>query len=179
MSRAWIGLGANLGDRPATLRRAVDLLAARGGVLMRVSHLYETRPEGGTDEPPYLNGVAEIETALEPAPLLALLQGIERELGRPAGHAPGPRTCDLDLLAWSEGIVDQPGLQVPHPRLPRRGFVLVPMCELDVHWRHPVTELEAGEMLAALALAHGEVRLFGPLPLPVGAGPREQAEARA
>lgn len=177
MSRAWIALGGNLGDRPATLRRAVELLAARGVEPLRISHLYETRPEGGVDEPPYLNGVVEAQTLLEPEQLLEALQQVEGELGRPAGHLPGPRTCDLDLLAWGERTIEQPGLQIPHPRLHRRGFVLVPLCELDVHWRHPVLDAEAGELLAGLALPPGEVRLYGSFPSSIGTGERAGASA--
>ncbi len=167
MSTIWIAVGSNLGDRPALLARAVEALAAGGVDVLRVSHAYETRPEGGADEPPYLNAVLQASTSLAPGDLLSRLQEVERALGRSAEHRTGPRTCDLDLLAYEDQVLDEPGLIVPHPRMHRRGFVLVPLCELDVHWRHPVLGLEAGELLAGLQPNAGEVRLSGPLPLPL------------
>ncbi len=163
--RAWIALGGNLGDRAAILASAVERLRACGVTVRRLSHAYETRPEGGAAEPPYLNAVAELETTLPPEALLRTLQGIEEALGRPRPHLTGPRTCDLDLLSYDDLVTETPGLVLPHPRLHRRGFVLVPLCELNVHWRHPGTGLAGGELLAGLSLAPGEVRLHGPLPL--------------
>jgi len=169
MSRAWIALGGNLGDRAALLAGAVERLRARGIAPLRLSHAYETAPESAAAEPPYLNAVCEAETALPPRELLRALQEIEAALGRPAPHVPGPRTVDLDLLSYDDLVLEEPGLILPHPRLHRRGFVLVPLCELNVHWRHPHVGLEGGELLAALALAPGEVRLHGPLPVGVEA----------
>lgn len=158
MTRAWIAFGANLGDRSATLDRAQSLLAARGVTTRRRSRLYASRPEGGADEPEYGNAVLDTETELDARSLLRVMQGVEEELGRPAAHAPGPRTCDLDLLAFDDLVADEaPGFVVPHPRLHRRAFVLVPLVELDPQWRHPVSGTTAGEMLAALPGAPGEV----------------------
>ena len=133
MARAYVGLGANLGDREATIRRAVELLSAAPGVtLVGVSTLRETDPVGYLDQPPFLNGAAAVETELAPPELLAVLLGIERELGRRRdGTRFGPRTIDLDLLVVEGYAADEPGLTVPHPRLHERRFALEPLAELD------------------------------------------------
>jgi 2-amino-4-hydroxy-6-hydroxymethyldihydropteridine diphosphokinase len=161
---AWIALGSNLGEREATLARAVELLGRRGVDPVRVSHLYETRPEGGKPEPMYLNAVMQARTELDPHRLLDVLHQVESELGRGLRRT-GPRTCDLDLLALGDLVVEEsPDLRLPHPRLQDRSFVLVPLCELDVHWRHPALSRSAGEMLAALTTSPGEVRLHARAP---------------
>ena len=132
--RAWIGLGANLGDREATLRRALELLGEADGVeVVAVSALLETEPWGYDDQPWFLNGAAELETTLAPRELLALLLEVERRLGRVRGADAlryGPRSVDLDLLVLGDLVVDEPGLQVPHPRLRERRFALAPLAEL-------------------------------------------------
>jgi 2-amino-4-hydroxy-6-hydroxymethyldihydropteridine diphosphokinase len=126
VTTAYVGLGANLGDREATIRRAAELLGAR-----RVSTLIETEPWGYADQPRFLNGVAELETDEGPAALLARLLEVERELGRTReGPRYGPRTIDLDLLLYGDERIDEPGLTVPHPRLHERAFVLEPLAEL-------------------------------------------------
>lgn len=133
--RAYIGLGANLGDREATLREALRLLGEADGIeVVAVSSLVETEPWGYADQPAFLNGAAALETTLRPLDLLALLLDVERRLGRVrADEAPryGPRTVDLDLLVHGDLELDEPGLQVPHPRLRERRFVLAPLAELD------------------------------------------------
>lgn len=132
MTRAFVGLGANLGDRERTLRAAVDALAAEEGIeLVAVSTLRETEPVGVGEQPRYLNGVAVLETTLPPRRLLARLLETERRFGRvrvPGEH--GPRTLDLDLLLYGNEEIDEAGLAVPHPRLHERGFVLEPLAEL-------------------------------------------------
>jgi 2-amino-4-hydroxy-6-hydroxymethyldihydropteridine diphosphokinase len=123
---AYVGLGANLGDREATIRRAVELLGAA-----RVSTLIETEPWGYADQPRFLNAVAELETGEPPRELLGRLLEIERELGRTReGPRYGPRTIDLDLLLYGGEQLAEPGLVVPHPRLHERAFVLEPLAEL-------------------------------------------------
>ncbi len=132
--RAYVGLGANLGEREATIRRALDLLAAEPGVeVAAVSTLRETDPVGYADQPRFLNGAAALETTLPARELLGLLLSVERELGRDrSGEARfGPRTIDLDLLLFGDAVIDEPGLTVPHPRLAERTFVLEPLDELD------------------------------------------------
>jgi 2-amino-4-hydroxy-6-hydroxymethyldihydropteridine diphosphokinase len=132
-TRAYVGLGANLGPREGTLRRAVGLLASEDGVeVAAVSTLRETDPVGIVDQPRFLNGAVAVDTTLEPRRLLDVLLRIERELGRVRdGSRWGPRTVDLDLLLYGDEVVDEPGLRVPHPRLHERGFALEPLAELD------------------------------------------------
>lgn len=137
---AYVGLGANLGDREATIRRAVELLAATPGIeIVAVSTLRETDPVGYADQPRFLNGAVALETALAPRALLDRLLAVERELGRVRGEGPrfGPRTIDLDLLLHGDEVVDEPGLVLPHPRLAERRFVLEPLHELDPQLRLP------------------------------------------
>ena len=132
MPRAYIGLGANLGDREAMLRRAVALLGARPGVeVAAVSSLRETEPVGVVDQPPFLNGAVAVDTSLAARELLGELLAVEQALGRVRRERWGPRTVDLDLLLYGEDIVDEPGLTVPHPRLHERAFALEPLAELD------------------------------------------------
>jgi 2-amino-4-hydroxy-6-hydroxymethyldihydropteridine diphosphokinase len=131
--RAYVGLGSNLGDRGRTLREAVDRLAATPGVeVVAVSSLRETDPVGPvTDQPRFLNGVVAVETSLGARALLDRLLAIEAELGRTReGPRGGPRTLDLDLLLYGDERLDEPGLEVPHPRLHERAFVLEPLAEL-------------------------------------------------
>jgi 2-amino-4-hydroxy-6-hydroxymethyldihydropteridine diphosphokinase len=130
--RAYIGLGANLGNRRGTLQQAVSLLAAVDGVdVLAVSELRETDPVGVVDQPRFLNGAAALETTLSARELLDTLLAIERSLGRERVERWGPRTVDLDLLLYGTEIVDDPGLRVPHPRLHERRFALEPLAELD------------------------------------------------
>jgi 2-amino-4-hydroxy-6-hydroxymethyldihydropteridine diphosphokinase len=132
VTRAYIGLGANLGPREITLLQAVDLLAETEGVEVRaVSQLRETDPVGVVDQPPFLNGAVAVDTSLSPRELLDRLLGIEQALGRVRDVRWGPRVVDLDLLVYGELQVDEPGLRVPHPRLPERRFALEPLAELD------------------------------------------------
>ena len=132
MTRAFVGVGANLGDRQATIDRAIDLLRAQLDVVA-VSTLRETAPWGYADQPPFLNGALEVDTELSARALLDVLLGVEHELGRVREGGPryGPRTIDLDLLVFGKELVDEPGLAVPHPRLPERAFALEPLAELD------------------------------------------------
>ena len=133
MARAYIGLGANVGPREETLRRAVALLAGEEGVeVVGVSTLQETEPVGVVDQPRFLNGAMAVETTLSARELLDVLLRTERTLGRVRdGTRWGPRTVDLDLLVYADEVVDEPGLRVPHPRLQERRFVLEPLAELD------------------------------------------------
>ena len=132
MMRAYVGLGANLGDREAMVRSALEQLAAEPGVeLVGVSAFRDTAPVGVVDQPRFLNAAAAVETSLSARELLELLLGIERRLGRTReGPRFGPRTIDLDLLLYGDEQVAEPGLQVPHPRLHERLFVLEPLFEL-------------------------------------------------
>jgi 2-amino-4-hydroxy-6-hydroxymethyldihydropteridine diphosphokinase len=147
VARAYVGLGANLGDRAATLTRAIDLLADRPAIdVVGVSSFRETDPVGYLDQPRFLNAAVAVETSLAPAALLATLLEVERELGRVReGPRYGPRTVDLDLLLMDDLVLDEPGLELPHPRLHERVFALEPLAELDpelvVPGRGPVRQL--------------------------------------
>jgi 2-amino-4-hydroxy-6-hydroxymethyldihydropteridine diphosphokinase len=132
--RAFVGLGSNLGDRETTLRRAIAELRRLPRTEVRaISKLRDTAPVGYLDQPRFLNGAVELETALGARELLAELLRIEGELGRDRAASPpqGPRTVDLDLLLYGDEQIDEPGLQVPHPRLHERRFVLEPLSDLD------------------------------------------------
>jgi 2-amino-4-hydroxy-6-hydroxymethyldihydropteridine diphosphokinase len=147
---AYVGLGANLGDRAAMLRSAIEQLRAEPGLeLKSVSAFRDTAPVGLTDQPSFLNAAAAVETDLGPRELLDRLLGIERRLGRTrSGPRFGPRTIDLDLLLYGDETIDQPGLRVPHPRLHERLFALEPLADLDpdliVPGRGAVAALVAG-----------------------------------
>jgi 2-amino-4-hydroxy-6-hydroxymethyldihydropteridine diphosphokinase len=160
VTRAYLGLGSNLGDRLATLQRAVDLLADASGIrVIRSSRVFETAPVG-PEQPDFLNAVVEVETSLDPRELLAASLGVERELGRERAERWGPRTIDVDVLTFDEVDVDEPDLRVPHPRMHERAFVLVPLGELD-----PDPPLPGGRRLADVSLPPGDVlgvRPFGP-----------------
>lgn len=126
MTRAYVGLGANLGQREATIRTAAQMIGA-----VRLSRLYETEPWGVVDQPPFLNAAAELDTELGAVALLELLLDVERRLGRVRdGSRWGPRTIDLDLLLYGAQTIDLPGLTLPHPHLHERLFVLEPLAEL-------------------------------------------------
>ena len=132
MTRAYVGLGANLGDRERTLRAAVDALAADEGIeVVAVSNLRETDPVGVGEQPRFLNGAIALETTLSARELLDRLLAVEQRFGRvrvPGEH--GPRTLDLDLLLYGDEVLDEPGITLPHPRLHERRFVLEPLAEL-------------------------------------------------
>ena len=130
MTRAYVGVGANLGDRARTIRAALEALPG----VVAISELRETEPVGVVDQPPFLNGAAALETDLSARGLLDVLLEVERGLGRERGEPNqrrwGPRTIDLDLLLYGDVTIDEPGLAVPHPRLHERSFVLEPLHEL-------------------------------------------------
>jgi 2-amino-4-hydroxy-6-hydroxymethyldihydropteridine diphosphokinase len=133
MARAYVGLGANLGDREGALRAAVASLDATEGIhVVAVSAFRETDPVDYLDQPRFLNGAVAVDTTLAPRELLDALLAVERSLGRTReGPRFGPRTIDLDLLLYGDESVDEPGLTVPHPRLHERAFALEPLAELD------------------------------------------------
>lgn len=147
---AYLGLGANLGERARTLARAVDALAATPGLRLRaLSSVYETAPVGVTDQPAFLNLVACFECRLTAEQLLAVAQAIERRFGRVRERRWGPRTLDIDLLLLGDERVHRPELTIPHPELTRRQFVLVPLAEIAPELVLPggrtAAELSTGE----------------------------------
>ena len=131
MTLAYLGLGSNLGDRLAHLQFALDGLAARAGMVVTVSAVYETEPMGGPTQPDYLNAVVALDTALDARALLELAKGLEVEAGRtPHGERWGPRPLDIDILMVGDERVEEDDLVVPHPRIHQRGFVLAPLADV-------------------------------------------------
>jgi 2-amino-4-hydroxy-6-hydroxymethyldihydropteridine diphosphokinase len=134
VTRAYLALGSNLGDRLASLQGAVDSLAGAAGVRVdALSRVYETAPVGGPPQDPFLNAVVAIDTDLDPHALLAVAQRLERDAHRVRGERFGPRTLDVDVLLYGELSLDDPDLTLPHPRMWERGFVLAPLRDVAPH----------------------------------------------
>ncbi len=132
MPRAYLGLGANLGDRLTSLQRAVDLLAAEGVRASASSRVWETEPVGGpAGQPAFLNAVVRVETSLSPEDLLAACHRVESELGRVRDVRWGPRTIDVDVLLYDDVTTTEPDLAIPHPRMTERLFVVLPLLDID------------------------------------------------
>lgn len=149
MDISYILTGGNLGDRHANLALAADLIDQKCGRILRRSNLYETAAWGIEAQPDFLNQVLELETSLDPETLLDILLEIEREMGRIRGEKFGPRIIDLDILLYGDLIIKTNDLEIPHPRMAERRFVLEPLNELIGLSIHPVTELSIREMLIA------------------------------
>ncbi len=144
MKVVYLGLGSNLGDRRANLESAIRRLDLK---VTRASSLYETEPRDVPNQPWFLNQVIEIETDLFPRQLLLRIRKVERELGRKPSVPKGPRIIDIDILFWGSSTIRSEELEVPHPRLAERRFVLEPLAELIPDFRHPVTNQSVREML--------------------------------
>jgi len=145
-----IALGSNLGDSLSTLQRALrDLAATPGIALQACSPWYRTAPIG-PPQPDYLNGCALLQSQLPPLALLDCLLALEQRCGRVRRERWGPRTLDLDLLLWGDRVIELPRLQVPHPRMRDRPFVLVPLADIAPDWRDPQTGQTIGQLLHGL-----------------------------
>lgn len=147
MKLIYLSLGSNIGDREANLNAALDRLAAPDLRLLRTSPIYETEPLDYTDQRWFLNMVAEAETSLFPMLLLSRIGRIERELGRVRTIPKGPRTIDIDILFYGRTLIHTPRLEVPHPRIAERRFVLAPLADLAPDLRHPATHRSVRQML--------------------------------
>src|SRR5262245_31812221 len=145
----YFSLGSNIGDRAANLRTAIVRLPEAGVRVLRVSPVYETEPVDYTGQSWFLNVAVEGETALFPLQLLSRTERIERGLGRKRSVSKGPRTIDIDILFYGRAIVKTARLEVPHPRIAERRFVLIPLADLVPELRHPLTRQTVREMLAA------------------------------
>jgi len=158
VTRAYLGLGSNLGARLENLRGAVALLGERGVQVLRSSRVYETEPVGGPPQPDYLNAVVEVEASGTASELLRAGLEVEEAMGREWAERWGPRVIDIDLLTFGDETIDDPGLQVPHPRMHERAFVLIPLLELD-----PDPPLPGGRHVGDVRIkALGGVRLHAP-----------------
>jgi 2-amino-4-hydroxy-6-hydroxymethyldihydropteridine diphosphokinase len=159
--RAFLALGSNLGDRLSNLQRAVDLLGRKPGLsIEKSSRVFQTEPVGGPPQPDYLNAVVEVRTTLSPRGVLDACLAVEQEMGRERKERWGPRVIDVDVLTYGHQEVNEPGLQIPHPRIHERGFVLVPLLELDGD-----PHLPESRSIRSLRLEGGltqGVALFGP-----------------
>jgi 2-amino-4-hydroxy-6-hydroxymethyldihydropteridine diphosphokinase len=146
----FIGLGSNLGEREKYLNdAAAAITSVRNTRLVWVSPVYESDPYGNTDQPKFLNAVVELETALEPPDLLVELKGIEARLGRTNTERWGPREIDLDILVYDGVVLKTETVQVPHPDLENRRFVLLPLREIAPDLVHPVSGMTITELAAA------------------------------
>jgi len=155
MAQAFIGLGSNIGDRRAHLKAAVAALRKKDVPVRRVSCFIETLPQGKTDQPNFLNAVAELQTQLSARDLLALLRQVESELGRVRAERWGPRVIDLDLLLYGREVIREADLEVPHPRMHERLFVLQPLAEIAPEAFHPVLRATARQLLKRLVAGAG------------------------
>ena len=145
---AWLGLGANLGDRAATIRRSLEAIGSLPETtLTQVSSLYLTPPLGPPDQPEYINCFAQIETTRPPLQLLQKLKAVEKSLGRKERERWREREIDIDILFYGDKIVQQESLQIPHPELQNRPFVLVPLAEITPELLHPILKKKVAELL--------------------------------
>ena len=147
MKTIYLALGSNIGDRAGNLRAAIESMSPAGILVLRRSPVYETEPVGFTNQHWFLNMVVEAETALFPMQLLTRTGKIERALGRVRAMPNGPRTIDIDILLYGNAVVRASRLEIPHPRMHERRFVLAPLADLAPDFRHPITRQTVREML--------------------------------
>ena len=149
MPIVYLSLGSNVGDREANLLAAIAALPPAGVHVKQLSSIYETEPVDYLDQPWFLNCVVEAETELAPQALLQAMRSIEVQLGNKKEFAKGPRKIDLDILLYGNESIDTPELQVPHPRMLERKFVLIPLAEIAPNLRHPSWKSGVAHLLAA------------------------------
>ena len=154
----YLSLGSNMGERQDNLDKALELLSQRLRV-KQVSSVYDTEPIGNVNQPHFLNLVCQIYTSLDPTELLALAKGIEMKLGRTSNSHDAPRPIDIDILFYGDQVIDTPELIIPHPRLTKRAFVLVPLAELASDLTHPVNGKTIRELLEGLKEVQGVFKL--------------------
>lgn len=162
MVTAYLGLGSNLGDREANINKALVELVRSGRVMLkRVSLIYETKAVGIEDQPDFLNAAAEIETEMGPPELLTVIREVERTTGRTKTFKWGPRVIDIDILLYGDECVREENLEIPHPEMDRRAFVLTPLSEIAPTVKHPRLGLTVRQMSARVG-GEGVRRLRSP-----------------
>jgi len=160
MKPVYLGLGSNVGDPVAQIRKALERIRGAKGIrILRVSSLYRTEPQGETEQDWFVNAVAEVETSLLPLQLLDLLQEIETRMERNTPYRWGPRSIDLDILFFGNRIVEEPELTIPHPLVEQRRFVLEPLVELAPNGIHPLNGKTFQDLLEELGTAQQVERL--------------------
>jgi 2-amino-4-hydroxy-6-hydroxymethyldihydropteridine diphosphokinase len=159
--QVYLGLGSNLGDRQATMEKAIKFLRDRLQIEL-VSSIYETEPVGYEEQPLFLNAVCCGQTELGPLQLLSLVKGIEASLGRVPSFPNAPRTIDVDIIFYGNMIMQTPELTIPHPRLEERAFVLIPLLEIAPDLCHPVSGESIRHLVAGVQGREG-VRKIGEL----------------
>ncbi len=142
----FLSIGSNIGDRMTNLRQALGLIEKNIGKVAKKSHIYETQPWGEPNQDAFLNQVVMINTSLEPREMLEKITRIEREMGRERKEKWGPRIIDVDILFYGKRIIRDKGLEIPHPELHKRGFVLVPMMEIAPEFEHPILLKQIDEL---------------------------------
>jgi 2-amino-4-hydroxy-6-hydroxymethyldihydropteridine diphosphokinase len=163
MSRCFLALGSNLGDREAHIRAGLEGLAVRGIKAVRCASNYSTEPLEMVNQPWFFNTVVEVETALEPDGVMSASLAVEQDCGRRRSAPNGPRTLDIDIILFGDRIVRTPTLTIPHPRFAIRRFVLEPLCEIAPGAIDPVTGLSIAARLAALVDESVVIRSGPPL----------------
>ncbi len=151
MATAYIGIGSNIGNREDNCKNAIKLLIEYGVRVLKLSSKIETKPWGMSDQPDFINMAIRVETAKEPLELLDILKNIETDIGRRPGPRWGPRVIDLDILLYEDQTVKTSHLEIPHPRMCERAFVLEPLCEIAPEALHPILNKSVRELLEEIA----------------------------
>lgn len=154
----YLGLGSNMGNRQDNLDRALELLSQRLRIA-KISSVYDTEPMGTTNQARFLNLVCQADTNITPMALLTLAKGIESKLGRIPGKSNTPRPIDIDILFYGDQVIETPQLVIPHPRLVKRAFALVPLAEIAPDLVHPASGKTVKELLQGIKEAQGVLKL--------------------